>query len=77
MWHTLGSATRELPVETTKPTLSSKTVLMNLALAIYAAGVAFFDLPAGLDSPETLAVVGIVGNLVAAWFRKTATAKLV
>lgn len=61
----------------TKPTLSSKTVLMNLALAIYAA-LSFFKLvPAGLDNPELIASLTVIGNLAAAWFRKTATAKLV
>ena len=64
-------------MDTTKPTLTSKTVLTNLALALYAALAFFGVLPAGLDSPETIAVVGIVGNLVAAWFRKQADAKLV
>lgn len=63
-------------MDKTKPTLTSKTILTNLALAIYAALAFFGVLPAGLDSPETLAVVGVVGNLVAAYFRKTATAKL-
>lgn len=63
-------------MDTTKPTLTSKTILVNLALAIYAALAFFGVLPEGLDTPEVIAAVGVIGNLVAAWFRKTATAKL-
>lgn len=63
-------------METTKPTLTSKTILTNLALALYAALAFFGVLPAGLDSPEMIATITIIGNLVAAYFRKAATAKL-
>lgn len=63
-------------METTKPTLTSKTVLTNLALAIYGV-LAFFNIvPSGLDDPETFAAVAVIGNLLAAYFRKRATAKL-
>ena len=63
-------------METTKPTLTSKTILTNLALAIYAALAFFGVLPAGLDSPEMIAGLTVLGNLLAAYFRKSATAKL-
>lgn len=70
-------------METTKPTLSSKTVLMNLALAILGVLV-FFNIIPGLPPAvadgtvfnEILGVVTVVGNLIAVYFRKTATAKL-
>lgn len=63
-------------MNTTKPTLSSKTVLMNLFLAILGALVFFNVLPANSLDPQVVGVVGIVGNLLAAYFRKTAVARL-
>lgn len=69
-------------MDQTKPTLTSKTVLTNLALAIVNALVFFGVLASDLGVNDAIAaggllgIVNIVGNLVAAWFRKTATAKL-
>lgn len=63
-------------MEQTKPTLTSKTIIANLALALYAALAFFGVLPDGLASPEMIASITVVGNLIAAYFRKAATAKL-
>jgi hypothetical protein len=71
-------------MDETKPALSSKTIWMNLAMALL--GVAtFFNIVPGLDSFDTngadaheiIGSIVTVGNLLAAYFRKTANAKLV
>jgi hypothetical protein len=70
-------------METTKPTLSSKTVLTNLVLAVLNALVFFGVLASDFGLGEIVAagagqaIVNVGGNLLAAYFRKSATAKLV
>ena len=66
-------------MDETKSTLSSKTILTNLATAILSAIIYFGGGHLGLDVVEALgAITGttIVGSLVSAFFRKTATARL-
>lgn len=70
-------------MDTTKPVLSSKTVLMNLGLALLNALVFFGVLKSDLGvnaivaAGGATALINTVGNLAAAWFRKIATSKLV
>lgn len=70
-------------METTKLTLTSKTVWVNLALAVLNAlvflGVLNSDLGlnAALATGGVTAAINAVGNLLAAYFRKTAEARLV
>ncbi len=70
-------------MDETKPTFASKTVITNAVLALInllvMLGVISSDL--GLNDAIAagglLGVVNVVGNLLAAYFRKKATAKLV
>jgi excinuclease UvrABC helicase subunit UvrB len=59
-----------------KPTITSKTIITNLILAVYGVLVWFKLLPAGLDTPEAIGVVVLVLTTVSSLFRKTATATL-
>jgi hypothetical protein len=63
-------------MENTKPALTSKTIVTNLALAILAALSYFKVLPEQVNSPEVIGLVAMVGNVLAAWFRKTATTEI-
>lgn len=66
--------TTALPAK--KPTLTSKTVLTALATAIFGALAATGVLPSELSDPQVLGSVATIGGLLAAIFRKKATAKL-
>lgn len=63
-------------MENTKPALTSKTIVTNLALAILAALSYFKVLPEQVNSPEVIGLVAMVGNVLAVWFRKTATTEI-
>lgn len=60
----------------TKPTLTSKTVLVAIATAIYGALAATRVLPPAASDPQVLGAVTTLGGILAALFRKTATAQL-
>lgn len=59
-----------------KPTLTSKTILTNLLLALYGVAVYFKLVPDGLATPEAIGVVVVVLTSISSIFRKKATATL-
>ncbi len=69
-------------MESTKPTLTSKTVLVNLALAILNFLILIGVLSSDMGMNDLMAAGGVtalvntVGNLLSALFRKQATAQL-
>lgn len=63
-----------------KPALTSKTVLISLGIALVNAAAYFGILPTqfgSIDDGTALTVFNTIAALIAAWTRKTATAKLV
>lgn len=59
-----------------KPTLTSKTVLVSLATAIFGVLAATGVLPPAASDPQVLGTVTAVGGVLASIFRKKAKAKL-
>ena len=59
-----------------KPTITSKTIITNLILALYGVLVWFKVVPDGLATPEAIGIVVVVLTSISSLFRKTATATL-